>query len=106
MTLRYSDRGHLLVWTGNADHQIVTVELYEKWYDLYLVAPDGTVTEVSFGDLEDPRYCEGDQTAVSDHVPNPVVVAAYAQANEYDVDNLAIELIVGRWEISIEENYF
>lgn len=102
-----SPRDNQLVLSGGElpTTPTLTVELYEKWYDLYLVAPDGTVTEVSFGDLEDRRYCAGDQTAVADHVPNPVVVAAYAQFHEYWVDNLAYELMVGRWEISAEENY-
>jgi len=81
----------------------LTVELYIKWYSLFLVSTDGKVEEVLFPN--DPIYCDGGVPYV-DHVPNPIVVARFAEAKHYHMDDLAMEMIVGRWEIEVKNNYF
>lgn len=81
----------------------LTVELYSKWYGLFLVYPNGEIQEMPFPYDE---TCPKGEVPFVDHVPNPNAVIAYADANEYLIDNLALEMIVGRWEIEIRENYF
>lgn len=105
MTTLLSHRGHPLVLTnGVPSRSTITVELYEKWYGLFIVHRDGSVEKIPFPD--EPEYCHSDESPYVDHVPNPKVVARYAQINDYHVDNLAIELIVGRWEIQAKNRYF
>lgn len=53
----------------------------------------------------DLRVGVGCETPYVDHVPNPKVVARFARACSYDIDILAFELMVGRWEIEVRDNY-
>jgi hypothetical protein len=67
--------------------------MYPKWYSLYLVHPNGDVEEIEFPD------------GYVDHVPDPMAVAAYAESHDYEVDSLAYEMMVGRWETEVRGNY-
>lgn len=101
-----SPRNHPLVLPGIDGFPVkttITVELYEKWYGLYLVHTDGRVEEIPFP--EDTECCPSGVSAYRDHVPNPRVVAKFAQLHDYHVDWLAIELMVGRWEVEATDNY-
>jgi hypothetical protein len=82
--------------SGFCDEPYVTVELYPKWYDLYVVHPGFRVERVGFDELE--KFC-GDGSPYSDHCPNPNAVQRLATARGWGVDELALELIVGRWEM-------
>lgn len=102
MELR-SPRGFPIVLSGAArSRATLTVELYEKWYTLFLVHSDNSVEEVLFP--SSPNYTAGEAPYV-DHVPNPKVVARFARACNYDIDILAFELMVGRWEIEVRDRY-
>lgn len=96
-----SERGHLLTWRYNPiEITVVCMEIYCKWYGLHLIHPNGRVEEVPFpSDLElgTPPYC--------DHVPNPMVVQRWTEKMNYLMCDLALELIIGRWEIEYKENY-
>ncbi len=82
-----SDRGLPLTYYGDPPRApTVTVEVYEKWYALFAVRPDGTVEK-----LTTPFE------AWSDHVPVPALVEAWADAHGYVVDWLSLELMRGRW---------
>ena len=103
-----SSRDHQLVWSGPIMLGVlptVTVELYTKWYCLCVVRigyDEVVVEEVPFpSDLE---FCEG-ETPFLDHAPNPVVVARWAAKQGYVVDDLAAELMIGRWEREYWEKY-
>jgi hypothetical protein len=94
-----SPRGHRLVLCSEKVFgPTLTVELYEKWYTLFLVRPgpalvdEWAVEPVLFPGNE---YCDG--APYVDHVPNPEAVLNYAFSKMYLVDDLALELIVGRW---------
>lgn len=94
-----SPRGFkLLLPTGGIVKPTVTVELYEKWYELFLVRSTREDPEpISFDRLV-PFVVEG-ESAYVDHVPNPNVVRVFALANNYELDEIAEELIVGRWAV-------
>lgn len=99
-----SSRGIQLVLSGAArSRAVLTVELYTKWYTLFLVHPDDSVSEVMFPSSN--NYTNGEAPYV-DHAPNPNVVERFARACDYDIDELAFELMVGRWEIEVEERYW
>jgi hypothetical protein len=85
---------------------VVTVELYVKWYSLHVIRRIGdefVIEEVPFPD--DIEFCKSNESAFVDHVPNPRVVARWATANGHVVDELAMELMIGRWEIEAQNNY-
>lgn len=89
-----SNRGHFLLLPSLPaanDRPVVTVEAYTKWYGLYVVRPDAQVEEVPFPTHET-------LTPYIDHVPNPAVVEAWAEANGYEVDEMALEMMIGRWQ--------
>lgn len=96
--LYYSPRAVQLALFSHPKEPTLTVELFEKWYSLFLVHPNGQIEEVPFPD--DPESCPADVSAYRDHAPNPEVVVNFARNHDYQVDNLSLELIVGRWELS------
>lgn len=91
-----SPRGNPIVLNGNdLNYPRLTVELYPKWYGLILAAPKSTPVEIPFSVLED--FC-GSESPYVDHAPNPRAAAAYAEASGLEIDELAYELMIGRWE--------
>lgn len=87
---------HQLVGPWRENVPTLTVEFYEKWYELWLVHIDGTKTSVSFGALEHIA-AEFNVSAFCDHGPNPFVVEEYAVHKGYYLPLLAYELMCGRW---------
>lgn len=85
---------------------LLTVELYVKWYKLYLIEQTFH-DEVSISEIDFPgdEYCAADESPYSDHVPNPRVVGRFAARNGYRVDEVALETIIGRWEREHLNNY-
>lgn len=96
-----SGRDQLLVMVNGKpkENPLLTVDLYVKWYSLHLVLPDGSVQRVTFGELE--PFAD-DVLPYVDHTPNPTVVEKFAAAKGYDIDELAFEMMVGRWKIERE----
>ncbi len=87
---------HGLLLEGVPSFPMVTVKNEPKWYALYVVHPDGQVSEYHFGHLE--PYAE-DQSAYRDHVPNPAVVQKWADSQGFGTDCCAMAMILGRWLI-------
>jgi len=82
----------------------ITVALEPKWYCLYLITPVipdvpdlDDIREIKFEELE--AIADGGDIAVCDHVPNPHLVVRYAESRGYTIDPLALEVIIGRWEL-------
>lgn len=108
-----SERGHPLAISCNHDYFLnlqrpyLTVELYSKWYGLDVIQPGkglgvARVQRIPFPEVFD--LPEG-ETSFVDHVPNPRAVVRYARKMNYDVDELALELMVGRWELEVGQRY-
>lgn len=89
-------RGHQLIYNGVSDRPIVTVELYCKWYSLYLIQPNGSVEEF---------IPPTEEVSFKDDTFNPIELVQYALKMNYLIDDLAFELIIGRWETETLENY-
>lgn len=97
-----SHRGHDLAWStrDDFDQPIVTVELWVKWYGIWIVFPGEKMRA-----LESPfpqwRGLIRKGSPYVDHVPNPRCVEAFADLNGYTIDDLAAELMIGRWELEV-----
>lgn len=87
---------------------LLTVEFKTKWYELFLIqhVVDSTdsvnLSSIHFGFLDD--ICPGDTTPFVDHVPNPHVVRLFARRYGYEIDELALDLIYGRWQNEVVED--
>lgn len=94
------------------ERSVFTVELYEKWYGLIIVHPGGSMEEIPFPTLESfddgvgkiantvgEIFGEDVMTPYVDHIPNPHVVKQFAKAKDYYLDELAFELMTGRWAL-------
>ncbi len=101
-----SKRGFDLVICNefNVTDKVVTVELYPKWYGLFVVQGD-SFEEVPFPMWEDIDQIKLSQSPFRDHVPNPECVIDWCNKHGYKIDELALELMVGRWELETENAY-
>jgi hypothetical protein len=90
-----SDRNIPLVFNGEASTfpGIITIENYLKWYNLYIVRPDGSVEKL-----------QSDNTiAWRDHVPCPSDIVAFADRRHLDIDQQSMEMIVGRYTLEARD---
>jgi hypothetical protein len=96
-------RGHLLVVTTRPVSDlapvavplpVLTVELAPKWYTLHAVHRGETVVPIPFDALGPGGWV--------DHVPNPEAVERFANEHNYEVDDVAMDLIVGRWQREVK----
>ncbi len=86
-----SDRNKALVFNNVTETLgTITVENYPKWYDLFIVQPDGSVTKVEPGPIE-----------WRGHVPTPASVMAYADKMNLYVDMRSMEMIIGRFILEV-----
>lgn len=97
-----SPRGEQLAWytIPNQGVPVLTVELASKWYELFVVEVDGTVRGLDFGALSALVGLEGGPYI--DHAPRPSYVRRLAEVNGWWLDDLAEELIEGRWVLESE----
>jgi hypothetical protein len=86
------------------DAPLITVEVYEKWYELFVIHPNRRVETLGYDKLEE--YAGPDGSAYIDHVPNPRAVQRLANARGWHVHPLAFEMMVGRWEILCQDDFF
>lgn len=90
---------HPLVSTGPVSEPTLTVELYIKWYNLWLVSP-GENGEQHVSPVQYPDHLPGfdcRESPFRDHVPNPKFVAELAKRKGWRIHVLAWEMMVGRW---------
>lgn len=90
----------LLYWGPPPEVPTLTMEAYQKWYEMFLIHPDGSVSKVEFDQLYE--VC-GYMTPHIDHVPNPQVVVTLCNKRDWIMHALAHEVMVGRWNQEIKE---
>lgn len=93
----------LVCQTPSLIHDILTVENYMKWYDLYLITIKGEVKPIAFPEFDQNSKYRTKESPFLDHVPN--AVREFAEINSYYLDYQSYEMIVGRWEIEVKERY-
>lgn len=92
----FSPRGHRLICVQPPGKRpILTVENYVKWYEMYLIQTDGSVKKVPIAELI--AYTRYDEAAYCDHVPNPTAVYRMCETRGWQLDEVSIETIMGRW---------
>jgi hypothetical protein len=93
-----SKRGFPLIWSIHESpvDQVITAEFYQKWYELYIVHPDGHVEELTYEKLE--AYTPPGESTYRDHTPNPKAVHNFAEANNWSIDLIFWEVLRGRWK--------
>ena len=89
------------IWKPLADQTVVCVEIYVKWYRLQLIHPDGSIGDAIYPD----DYVETGETPYLDHAPNPMVVQRWAAKQGFYLCDMALELLIGRWEQEFKNNY-
>ncbi len=103
MMLRFvSNRTHQIVWSSSEGPKrpTISVELHSKWYGLILLVPSSMDLFPIIEELPFPYAHEGGYAI--DHAPNPEFVRRFCEEKHYDLDELAEELIVGRYTIAKE----
>ena len=75
---------------------VLCVTLSTKWYSLYLISSDGKIRKYN-PPIDEVSYC--------DDKWNPKELYKYCEKNDIYIDDIAYELICGRWEIEHLENY-
>lgn len=104
----YSPRGMELIVECIADRPVLTVELYMKWYDLFIVHPNGQVSSAfecaghKWDEAEDYVISQYKESAVCDHAFNPKFFVRLAETLDIDYCDLALELVAGRWAIDYD----
>ncbi len=91
-TIWKSHRGYPLIYMGPAPGKspILTMENCSKWYGVILLHPSGEVEEVPFPG----NFC--------DHVPDPDSFDICCEQYGYELDEMALEMVVGRWELEVK----
>jgi hypothetical protein len=101
--MHFSNRGIELVYQGRQGslaRKILTVESYIKWYEIFTVAPDGTVEPLPRKIAWRYEDIQGDYGGVpwSDHIPTPEFCRWIVDNHvEYEWDEPSLDMIYGRW---------
>ena len=99
-----SPRGMMLLDQTPSDKPILTGENYEKWYDLYLLHPDGTVEPVTKNyDIDDCNYETG--CVWIDHNYHPEIFNKMAGKHGWYIGQVAIEVAAGRWALEYHKQF-
>jgi len=84
-----SEKNHLLTYVGEPiDKPILTGELYQKWYSLYLLNPDGNI-EKHIPDI--------DEVSFRDESYNPEELSEYCEKHNFALDPIVEEMNYARW---------
>lgn len=95
--MNLSTRNILLTWQGgNLGYPIICLELYTKWYDVYVVQVDGSIETVP-SDLFLDLASRGAESVVIDHDYHPNFLQRVADHYGGQVCELSKELAMGRW---------
>lgn len=86
----------LVMTEPNSQGPLLTVENYVKWYDIYIVFPDGRIQKVPY-----ELFWEGKGTGWHDHVPNPKACQMVAEKLNAEWDECSFEMIVGRYMMEV-----
>lgn len=93
----FTERGQPTVYVrAPSDKPVLTVANYCKWYELYLVNPDGSVTEVDSTVIHE--VCDKiDGATWVDHIYSPQLFYGVAELLGAYYCSESAEVIVGRW---------
>ena len=93
-------RGMMLLCQTPSTKPILTAENYGKWYDLYVLFPDGTVEglhDLGIDTYDVPNLKIGCPRI--DHNYHPELFCKLAGDNDWYVDDVSMEVAAGRWAL-------
>jgi len=100
-TIYLSKRNISLLYIGKpSDKPIITMENYTKWYDVYMVMPDGGVTTVDSDVIFETasQYQSKENPCLwVDHLYHPLLLEKLAEKLNAELDERAQEVAAGRW---------
>lgn len=96
-----SDRGMPLLCQEVYDTPTITLENYEKWYNIFVIQPDGTVEIVNPGLIDELN----DGTLWVDHTFHPKLLLLIAKHYKGHVPATTLELAAGRWVMEDHPNF-
>lgn len=107
--VNHSERGFPLLWQRQCDEPIITVENYEKWYNLFVVHPDKRVEVVDSSLILE--LSEKGSSLWIDHEFHPRLLLLVAQRYGGCAHAEALEMAAGRWVMAghgqgVEMAYF
>lgn len=100
-----SNRNIPLIYQGTSRVPTITVENYSKWYDLYVVYPDGTVQAIDYYNSVEPNVESNGESSILDHTFNPLYVKRIAKFFNYQIDHVSLETIIGRWILEYRNEF-
>lgn len=77
---------------------IITCELVGKRYCLFVLYPDKTTKRLEYHELE--NYCPTRESTYVDHDPNPRAVRNFADAINFEIDEVCYAMLVGDWVLA------
>lgn len=90
---------HMLLWNRlPLECPVVTLENYEKWYEIFIVTPNGQVEAVPVETIRAVMDKYHDTHWV-DHCYHPRLLYRLAKHLGGCVDPIAVEVAIGRWLI-------
>jgi hypothetical protein len=99
-----SERGHSLMFVGEPlEVPVITLENYEKWYEIHVVMPDGSVQGVNVKTLQEAENKDFKAMWI-DHDFHPRLLYRVAELLDGCVHETAVEVAAGRWAINHWEN--
>lgn len=103
-SIHYSPRGNPLLYIGKPPCDLIVLENYCKWYEVFLLREDGTVEPVDpFVNISIMQ--ETGEAWMVDHCFHPYLLDALGKHFGAEVHDLSREVALGRWESEIKENY-
>lgn len=101
--LYLTSHGHSLLYVSEPlDVPVLTLENYTKWYNIYLVQPNGDVVEVDSGIILEVTAKYPDARWV-DHLYHPRLLYRVAEHLGAAMCERSIEVAAGRWVIESYE---
>ncbi len=98
-----SDRNKPLLHQETYDKPVLTAENYEKWYDLFVIFPNGDVESLSdLGITTFDVAVDGVGTPRIDHNYHPLLLEQLAKDNNWYLDISTLEMAAGRWAIEYD----
>lgn len=98
-------RGIPLILQTTSNVPTLTVENYSKWYDTFIVHPDGSVT--SGYDFYANQIDQFPGTWMGDHCFNPDFIQMLEDRELICVDDVSMDAIIGRWlTVFLEQEKF
>lgn len=96
-----SDRGFPLMYQEVSTTPVITLENYDKWYNIFVIQPDGTVEIVNPGLIDELN----DGTLWVDHTFHPKLLLLIAKHYGGQVPPTTLEIAAGRWVMEDRPNF-